>query len=62
MKDQLYNDFQNLGRNLLIYGTITDRTDYEENGCIITEFVIIFDAEIWNMTMKDGAVKKILKV
>lgn len=55
-------DFENLARNLRRYGVITDRTDIERNGHIITELVIKESGDTWNITMVDGQVKKILIV
>lgn len=67
MRDKLYRDFQNLGLNLHRYGVITDRTDLVKDGKNVTEFVIRLkdgtgDDDVWNVTMIDGVVRKIMLV
>ncbi len=62
MRDRMREDFLNLAKNLQRYGVIVDRTDFRRDGKNFTEFVIRMDADVWNVTMIDGAVKQIMKV
>ena len=61
-KELLFGSFQNFGRQLHRYGTIVDKTDIERDGMRLREFVIRSGDDVWNMSMINGTIVKILLV
>ena len=61
-KELLFGSFQNFGRQLHRYGTIVDETDIKRDGKRLRESVISTGDDLWNMSMINGTVVKILLV